>query len=473
MGSVAVPIEASIGGVAVGLLVLVGVIAPSVPIEAAIGGVAVGLLVLVGVVVARRASRRNAEALRVETARLEAAKANYEAASHQAGTVALRVADLADRILEESVPPRIVDHPEAFRIDYEGLIEAARAARTSAVASLPMDVPDELIVRFEDSVQGLVRRTRLGELEPLSVRESQEAEVLGPRNIVGFGLGAKVVDGVPQGRPAVQIYVVRKAQPELIEPGWFGADVAMEIVRELGVESDVMEVGRPRTLNHLYKAQTRRIPGGVGLSGAVPNYGTLGGWLTDGTNDFALTCWHCIDCGAGQPNVTGVAHPPQRQRFGTLVASVDPRVPRGKVTVDAAVVRTDPTATAGDFILDIGQITGTRRVRQTNETVRKMGVVTHQTSGQVWAVSSTITLSVGAGVSLVYRGQIKITPGSGPFADEGDSGAIVVDGGNRAVGLFVGGDPGGPAYYATPIDVVLDALRHESNLKRLEFVTYP
>jgi hypothetical protein len=89
-----------------------------------------------------------------------------------------------------------------------------------------------------------------------------------------------------------------------------------------------------------------------------------------------------------------------------------------------------------------------------NQTVRKYGRTTGQTSGKVVGLNATVIVEYSGGRLARFVGQFVVQSAS--FSRPGDSGSLIVDGNRRPVGLlFAGGD----IYtFANPINQVLSAL---------------
>jgi hypothetical protein len=295
---------------------------------------------------------------------------------------------------------------------------------------------------------------------------------------MGFGFGAKLIGGVPQEALAIGMYVVRKVSARDVHPAFLAERLVPGI---LGKDylTDVIAVGRPQLLHHVGYSYPLRMPGGIHISDSKGTAeGTLGGWVAD-ENDtpYLLSCWHCCDGVPSGGIGNDVLQPPGGNSIAKIEVSIDPRTcPTGTVTIDAILAKIDDTARAGDFILRIGEIRGTRQINQTYVKVRKSGVTTHLTTGGVVHLSSTLTRLWAPLLNqfINYEKQLMIQPEpiTGPFVDNGDSGSVLVDADNYAVGLVVGGT-NSPPYMAlaTPIVDVINAI-WSSRTGNLQFLGY-
>jgi hypothetical protein len=348
-----------------------------------------------------------------------------------------------------------------------------------------MEIPEETIREYETQVETLLKALNLRELTltPLTVREAAAADLRSEansiRNIMGFGFGAKLIGGVPQEALAIGMYVVRKVSASDVHPD-FLAERLVHTILGKNYLTDVIALGSPRLLHHAGQSYPLRMPGGVEISDSTGGaQGTLGGWVVD-ENDtpYLLSCWHCSDGVTNGGIGKDVLQPPGGSSIAKIEASIDPRnCPAGTVTIDATLAKIDDMARVGDFILRVGEIRGVKQINQTYVKARKFGVTTHLTTGGIVHLSSTLTRLWApiVGQYINYEKQLLIQPDptSGPFVSNGDSGSVVVDADNYAIGLVVGGTTTPPIMaLATPIVDVLNAL-WGSRTGVLKFLGYP
>ncbi|MBZ4421522.1 S1 family peptidase [Myxococcus sp. RHSTA-1-4] len=100
---------------------------------------------------------------------------------------------------------------------------------------------------------------------------------------------------------------------------------------------------------------------------------------------------------------------------------------------------------------------------QSSLAVWKLGRTTGHTRGTVTAIEVDQVTVDYSGTLHTFDGQLEVAGGTRPFSQGGDSGALVVGGANRGVGLlFAGSEAGGPlgigVSYANPLQTVLDLL---------------
>ena len=112
-------------------------------------------------------------------------------------------------------------------------------------------------------------------------------------------------------------------------------------------------------------------------------------------------------------------------------------------------------------VAGIGALAGTAAAAA-GTPVRKRGRTTGLTFGTVDTVDLTVTLDYGDGIgSRTLNHQVGMRPDTSRSArvgGAGDSGSVVVDGANRAVGLYFAGDDSSGYGIANPIGPVLAAL---------------
>lgn len=104
--------------------------------------------------------------------------------------------------------------------------------------------------------------------------------------------------------------------------------------------------------------------------------------------------------------------------------------------VDAAVAKPVDPDRLNPEILELGTVTGTAEAEVGMEVV-KSGRTTGVTTGDVKAIHAAVQVDMGDGEQAVFEDQIVASP----MSQGGDSGALVLDKKNRAVGLlFAGSD---------------------------------
>ena len=323
-----------------------------------------------------------------------------------------------------------------------------------------------------------------------AVKQEYQQELMGKPNVVGVGVGYKVVGGETTDIPCVIVFVQKKVEAEsLSAEQMVPADIQ-------GVPTDVIESGPIYAQANTDKY--RPAPGGVSIGHYQITAGTLGVVVRDNSTGerLILSNNHVLansnDANPGdpilqpgsadggtvaddqigtllrfQPIVFGGAPQPPGCNLAITYAAIGNFIARSLGSdhrvnayrpqqegnlVDAAVARPLADQDVLDEILEIGAITGTVEATP-GMPVRKSGRTTELTTGTVTAVDTTVTVGYGAGRTAVFEQQIV----SGAMSQPGDSGSLVVDAGSqRAVGLLFAGSDTTTIY--SPIGLVEDLL---------------
>jgi hypothetical protein len=294
------------------------------------------------------------------------------------------------------------------------------------------------------------------------------------RNLIGVGIGKKLVKGQPTATDCVRVYVVSKLEPSRVRPS--------ELVKHDydGVLTDVIEIGRlgrkGRTLNlDAYPGVDPRVdrtpkPGSpIRVESDAPNVnsgatGTLGMVVSHANRRYILGCNHILafngrvqeDPYARIVSAVFVGNEP-------AIASPEPDgyiplVRDGDNLVDCALARINgdnkvSAAFPAAFQPDKPDLIGPQREMQ----VKKIGAATGTTEGTI--VDFNVDLSVDYSFGT-YRfiNQIMITREGDNFATAGDSGAIIFDKAtSRPVGMIFAAS--GNHAIACPLSAVLESLQ--------------
>lgn len=110
------------------------------------------------------------------------------------------------------------------------------------------------------------------------------------------------------------------------------------------------------------------------------------------------------------------------------------------------------------LILEIGEVKGTKEAGL-GMPVKKSGRTTGLTSGKITGLDATFNIGYGREIAR-FRGQIVISPRKKgvAFSKGGDSGSLIVDEENSAVGLLFAGNEDGSITIANPIHLVFKKL---------------
>ncbi len=315
-----------------------------------------------------------------------------------------------------------------------------------------------------------------------------ETDLLARANVVGVAIGHKVVGGRETEEKCVVVFVDHKrALDELKKRDRVPSSLE-------GVRTDVVETGRFTALSMMEPLRLSRTthirpaPGGVSIAHVKVTAGTLGvRAICRGYGPVILSNNHVlansnlassgdlilqpgpIDGGRLEDAIAALVDfvpiafkERQLGPFGHLVErTLVPllahvglglrRLPSDRTNLaDCAIAKPLNEDDVSSEILEIGRVAGTAEP-ELGMHVRKSGRTTGLTEGRVTALDAVVEVDYG-GKTAVFRQQIV----SDVLSRGGDSGSLVVDPANRAVGLLFAG--GATTTLQNPIDAVLKLL---------------
>lgn len=272
-------------------------------------------------------------------------------------------------------------------------------------------------------------------------------------NVVGVGVGEKVVDGKYTGVMAVKLLVRFKYGENQISsehrlPSIFN-----------GFPTDVEEVGTFRRFEAVPAAEvfpdprTRIDPAPPGCSIGFQDpanqfvmAGTFGALVVRGEQQFILSNNHVLadennlPTGSAifQPGFLDAGNPPNNDQIGQLAQFVELQAGSPN-SVDAAIAAVSNPALVTNSILRIGPPQG-NAAAQRDMVVEKFGRTTGYTVGRVTSVNTDVIVEYNVG-ELVFQRQIIIKGlNNQAFSAAGDSGSLIVERSTgRAVGLLFAG----------------------------------
>jgi hypothetical protein len=316
----------------------------------------------------------------------------------------------------------------------------------------------------------------------LAIKERAADMLMRIPGVTGVGIGGRERGGSPTGELVLKVFVQRKRPLAELTPG----ERLPTQFEGIGIDVSELGIGQLETVPVAEKAPPGAVPGSpltfdtdtdpkpyrplIGgcrvesdMSGT--GFGTLGCFLlheTDLDKVYALTNYHVI-VGKGPnrpPAVKGST------RVGQPESSVSPTkccshmigtfMGGSRDTVrDAALIQLDAGLEYRKELIDIGVITDTHTItcdeaKTQRYAVRKRGARTRLTGGVVECINTTHTTEDGItrhNVTVVKPNPNIAVPASQPvyFADEGDSGSVLVNDQGQAVTLHFAGD-----FVATP-----------------------
>jgi hypothetical protein len=278
-------------------------------------------------------------------------------------------------------------------------------------------------------------------------------------NVIGTGVGYKIVGGERTSAICVRVYVNKKVPERELSP-------SEVIPKEIdGVPTDVIE-DTFRIQQALLVSEHRRrrgiLYGGISIGNAVTGgSGTLGMSVFDAKTgqQLILGNWHVLcgrpTCRAGESIIQPGTGGGDTGTAGDIVA----RLVRFSLTnvVDAAVARVTGHRMMFEHILEIGPAAGTATA-VLGERAQKSGRTTGVTAGEVSDVDADIDVDYSAlGMGIRHFEHQVVIEGDN-LSDRGDSGSVWLNDRNQVIALhFAGGDSGTRAD-ANPIAAVIEDL---------------
>ncbi|NDJ54124.1 MAG: hypothetical protein GYB68_13725 [Chloroflexi bacterium] len=325
------------------------------------------------------------------------------------------------------------------------------------------------------------------------------------RNIVGVGIGYKMVNGELTDTPSVVFSVAaKKPRQDLPE-----SELLPDHVDDL--PTDVVEIGEVVALGLNRRGVNRPIRPGMSVGHMEGVAGTIGAMVRRGGETFILSNNHVLarenQAKVGDPiiqpgrsdggmenNVVAeldsftpltfeseaaeaieeaqvVAESPRgcsaflsdllpkaRERVAEGIELAAPGAPGGidtstLNTMDAALARILPGVTFNLDIIDAGGPPTGIATPELGMPVLKSGRTTGLTTGTITQIAVSINVRYPAGGVARFRNQVIVTP----FSQSGDSGSLVLDYQRRAVGLLFSGSE--QVSVMTPIEAVLKRLQ--------------
>ena len=271
----------------------------------------------------------------------------------------------------------------------------------------------------------------------LKVLKQSETKLLKKSNVVGAGIGEKITDGKRTGKMCLKVYVERKvAKERLLKNDLVPPTISL-------VETDVEEVGKIRPLaSNRMKARPAR--GGASIGHFKITAGTLGCLVKDKKTGktLILSNNHVLANSNEGKKGDAVIQPGAAdggKNPGDKIAELERWVQIGfgkkANTADAAVALPLNEKDVTPEISSIGIPNGTVKGK-VGLIVQKTGRTTDHTLGEIQDISATVRVDYD-GQTALFRNQILTSA----MSQGGDSGSLVLDQKQRAVGLlFAGSD---------------------------------
>ncbi len=298
-----------------------------------------------------------------------------------------------------------------------------------------------------------------------------EEDLMARENVVGVAVGHKVIRGQETDEKCIVVFVEQKLSLDDLRK-------RDRVPPSLdGVRTDVVETGRFKALalsEPLTVSRTTRIrpaPGGVSIGHVKVTAGTLGvRAIRHGVGPVILSNNHVlangndaspgdlilqpgpIDGGRAEDAIAKLTDfvpiAFTERQLGPLGRFLEwllspvlaraglglQRLPSNQTNqVDCAIARPLDEADVSAEILEVGHVAGVREA-ELGMRVKKSGRTTGLTEGRITAVDAVVEVDYG-GKTAVFRQQIV----ADAMSKGGDSGSLVLDEKNRAVGLLFAG----------------------------------
>lgn len=292
-------------------------------------------------------------------------------------------------------------------------------------------------------------------------------------NLVGIGVGEKIVAGRHTGVMAVKLLVRIKYSEDQLS-----AEQRLPETVD-GIPTDVEEVGTfrrratavaaPFAATPNPRTKIRPAPPGssVGFStpaGQLAGAGTFGALVKKSqqrlyilSNNHVLADEDRLPAGTPifQPGFLDAGDPPNNDVIAHLSLAAQLSVDRPN-PVDCAIAEVTDASLVTNSILMIGPPTGVAAARQ-DMVVHKFGRTTGYTAGLITSINTDVRVKYRIGTLLFYRQIIIKGLNDQPFSADGDSGSLIVERATgRAVGLLFAGSE--TDTIANHIDYVFQAL---------------
>jgi len=334
---------------------------------------------------------------------------------------------------------------------------------------------EELVAAKEDAVQHLLRPNG---------------------NVVGVGIGKQLKGGIA-GKDCVRVYVVYKIRdqqalaPKCFVPSHFGNQVPTDVIEvgRLGRNGRVAGLPDPRWPIESAAgcqpgpAASLLQPGApIRVKTNAPNVnegarGTLGCVVTDGTNQYILSCNHILRRNGRVPADPEYANVVSAYFVGDQPVIAGPRqfVPLNHYRTNLADCGLALVAPGREEV----QPTFPGPYKLTAKTpscpvkgmkVVKFGAVTGLTKGNIVDADLDLFVDYSFG-TFRFTNQVLIECGHGSdnFATAGDSGSIVIDEDTKQAVAMIFAASGGFAV-ACPLDAALKELADKAGVGKLELV---
>ncbi|HEX8054152.1 MAG TPA: hypothetical protein VF517_14265 [Thermoleophilaceae bacterium] len=296
-----------------------------------------------------------------------------------------------------------------------------------------------------------------------SLKDQHKAELLALPNVIGVGLGQRVIAGTRTEEWVISVNVVRKLAPdELDRDARIPAELDAEIRgTHVTAKTDVVESGVPRLEG--YKDRIRPVQPGYSIRPYESNYlGTTGGFVVVEGDGYLMSNFHVLwDYLPGSP----IVQPGDTSDPTDVIGNPDTRhyvqpSPDKVNYMDAALATLKEIDGNYRHIQpahpEFGPLAGSYNSVGMGWHMRKVGATTGLTEARVskWDFGGGFDSNHDGVADVWFEHQVELWNASAMPSDGGDSGAWWVTDDNR-VGLLHWAGNGVDLSVATPISWVL------------------
>jgi hypothetical protein len=268
--------------------------------------------------------------------------------------------------------------------------------------------------------------------------------VIGLRPIVGIGLD--------EAEGSTKVRFLSTVDPDNLKMEEFLSEEGFGFL-----EFGITNTGPISAASKVVKAE-RKAQGGDEIQRKDGTAGTFGCMVDHSSGSAILTCQHVLSS-LGDQKIGGEVMWSGR-RVG-VVQAIQPIVmgATGANEIDAALCKPDNLDIVTNGVRNLGSIAGSVSDPAFGLRVRKEGAASGVTTGAIRLKNVSAAILFPEGIEAIFINQLGIIGSTKDrFAIQGDSGALLLDERNSAVGLLCAVSSGIDLTYASPIGTVITKL---------------
>jgi hypothetical protein len=307
--------------------------------------------------------------------------------------------------------------------------------------------------------------------ENMIIQENNNEFLLSRQGVIGTAIGEKWLNGKPTGEEAVLVFVEKKHKAEsIINKSTLKQFTEEDLVPpEIdGVKTDVIEVGK--IVKHNYRGKVRPIRPGFSVGHEETTAGTIGGIFTDSDGDLVILSNNHVLANENNAKIGDLIYQPgpadNKQNMKDIgwqepivglpyIATLKrfAEIQKANNTHDSAIAKIHPRVIQSGLINQLYPQINSKLTGFNNATVgmqvQKCGRTTGYTTGRVLGVNASFGVQYDLGEAKFNKCIVMSGMSKG-----GDSGSLILDMDERAVGLLFAGS--NKITLANPIEIVRD-----------------